>query len=61
MTTYRLLIFEGAEELDFTGPWEVSTTSAMLRDDAGTAVLIAEDRSPVRCEGPARTARPHPG
>ena len=42
MTTYGLLIFDGAEELDFVGPWEVFTTSRMLRDDADTAVLIAE-------------------
>jgi putative intracellular protease/amidase len=32
MTTYGLLIFDGAEELDFTGPWEVFTASSMLRD-----------------------------
>jgi hypothetical protein len=31
MTTYGLLIFDEAEELDFAGPWEVFTTSAMLR------------------------------
>ena len=31
MTTYGLLIFDGAEELDFVGPWEVFTASAMLR------------------------------
>jgi hypothetical protein len=42
MTTYGLLIFDGAEELDFAGPWEVFTVSAMLRDQGDTAVLIAE-------------------
>jgi len=49
MTTYGLLIFDGAEELDFTGPWEVFTASSMLRDHADTAVLIAERPGAVRC------------
>ncbi|MEV8015890.1 DJ-1/PfpI family protein [Streptomyces sp. NPDC086554] len=49
MTTYGLLIFEGAEELDFTGPWEVFTSSSMLRGHADTSVLIAEHPGPVRC------------
>ncbi len=49
MTTYGLLIFDDAEELDFTGPWEVFTASAMLRDHADTALLIAERPGPVRC------------
>ena len=49
MTTYGLLIFDGAEELDFAGPWEVFTTSAMLRESADSAVLIAERSDAVRC------------
>jgi transcriptional regulator GlxA family with amidase domain len=49
MTTYGLLVFDGAEELDFAGPWEVFTTSSMLRDNADVAVLIAERSDPVRC------------
>lgn len=49
MTTYGLLVFDGAEELDFVGPWEVFTTSSMLRDNADVAVLIAERSDPVRC------------
>jgi len=49
MTTYGLLIFDDAEELDFVGPWEVFTASSMLRDGADTAVLIAERPGPVRC------------
>jgi hypothetical protein len=47
MTCYGLLIFDGAEELDFTGPWEVFTASRMLRDDADTVVLVAERQGPV--------------
>jgi putative intracellular protease/amidase len=49
MTSYGLLIFEGAEELDFVGPWEVFTVSSMLRDDADRVMLIAPGPGPVRC------------
>ena len=49
MTTYGLLIFDGAEELDFAGPWEVFTLSAMLRDQGDTAVLPAQRPGAVRC------------
>jgi transcriptional regulator GlxA family with amidase domain len=49
MTTYGVLVFDSAEELDFAGPWEVFTTSSMLRDNADVAVLIAEGPGPVRC------------
>ena len=27
MTTYGLVLFDDAEELDFVGPWEVFTSS----------------------------------
>ncbi|WP_225729027.1 MULTISPECIES: DJ-1/PfpI family protein [unclassified Nocardia] len=49
MTTYGLLIFDNAEELDIVGPWEVLTTSAAQRGHADTAVLIAEQPQPIRC------------
>jgi transcriptional regulator GlxA family with amidase domain len=59
MTSYGLLIFEGAEELDFTGPWEVFTASAMLRDQGDRAVLIAEHPGPVRCSKGMRVLADH--
>ena len=59
MTTYGLLIFDDAEELDFTGPWEVFTASAMLRDHADTALLIAERPGPVRCAKGMRVLPDH--
>src|SRR5580698_7264057 len=59
MTTYGLLIFEGAEELDFTGPWEVFTVSGMLRDGVDSAVLIAERPDPVRCAKGMRVLPDH--
>lgn len=49
MTNYGLLIFDGVEELDFAGPWEVFTMSSMLRDGADTAVLISERAEAIRC------------
>jgi transcriptional regulator GlxA family with amidase domain len=49
MTTFGLLIFDEAEELDFCGPWEVFTASSMLRDFSDQVVLIAEHPDPVRC------------
>jgi len=49
MTTYGLLIFDGAGELDFVGPWEVFTASSMLRDNADTVLLLAERPAAIRC------------
>jgi transcriptional regulator GlxA family with amidase domain len=59
MTTYGLLIFDGAEELDFVGPWEVFTASSMLRDEADTAVLVAEQPGAVRCAKGLRVLPDH--
>jgi len=49
VTSYGLLIFDGAEELDFAGPWEVFTVSAALRAGADSVTLIASGPGPVRC------------
>lgn len=50
---FGLLIFPGAEELDFVGPWEVITSSVMVRHKGeipeGEAFIIAETAEPVRC------------
>ncbi|HEY1970764.1 MAG TPA: DJ-1/PfpI family protein [Pseudonocardia sp.] len=47
------MIFPDAEELDFVGPWEVFTASAMLHQQTGQqpdrVLLIAADNAPVRC------------
>jgi len=59
MTSYGLLIFDDAEELDFVGPWEVFTVSAMIRDQGDTAVLIAEQPGPVRCSKGMRVLPDH--
>ncbi|MFT5732843.1 MAG: transcriptional regulator GlxA family with amidase domain [Planctomycetota bacterium] len=53
MTTYGLLLFPGAEELDFVGPWEVFTGSSMILEESGapadTVVTIGEQPGPIRC------------
>lgn len=59
MTTYGLLTFDGVEELDLVGPWEVFTASSMLRDGADTAVTIAELPRPVRCNKGLRMLPDH--
>ncbi|MFC0627609.1 DJ-1/PfpI family protein [Kribbella deserti] len=59
MTTYGLLLFDVVEELDFAGPWEVFTTSAQLRDGAGSALLLAENPGPVRCSKGMRVLPDH--
>lgn len=63
MTTFGMLLFDGAEELDFVGPWEVMTVSAMLRAQAGepadTVVTVAEHQGPVRCAKGLRVVPDH--
>jgi putative intracellular protease/amidase len=47
--TIGILIFDGAEEMDFVGPWEVMT--AAVNGLPGERVLtIAEKADPVVCE-----------
>ena len=59
MTSYGLLIFDGAEELDFVGPWEVFATSRMLREDDDPVILIAESLDPVLCAKGMRVLPDH--
>jgi transcriptional regulator GlxA family with amidase domain len=53
MTTYGLLVFDGAEALDFVGPWQVfaSSATARAREGAGTdrIVTIAERSGHIHC------------
>ena len=54
MRSIGILIFDGVEELDFVGPWEVFTMANNVAPkfgmDAPFAVhLIAESLTPVRC------------
>ncbi len=47
-TTFGILFFEGTEELDAIGPWEVFTMAAMQRDDIAV-VSISEQGGTVVC------------
>lgn len=63
MTTFGILLFDEAEELDFAGPWEVFTASSMLLERAGqepdTVVTIAESADAVRCAKGLRVLPDH--
>ena len=48
MSTIGILLFDGVEELDFVGPWEVFQVGIML-ESSDRAVTIAEKPGPVRC------------
>ncbi|MFT5291982.1 MAG: transcriptional regulator GlxA family with amidase domain [Planctomycetota bacterium] len=63
MTTIGILLFEGAEELDFVGPWEVFTATSMLREEAGesgdTVVTISQQEGPIPCAKGLRVLADH--
>jgi transcriptional regulator GlxA family with amidase domain len=45
-----IALFDGAEELDWAGPWEVLATWALGWPDDGVEVLtVADTHDPVRC------------
>ena len=48
MSEFRvgIVLFEGAEELDWAGPWEVFTMATMGRDDL-TVGTVAQTAGPV--------------
>jgi transcriptional regulator GlxA family with amidase domain len=54
--TTGILLFDGAEELDFAGPWEVFT---MARTDGDRVVTIAERPEPVRAAKGLRVHADH--
>jgi transcriptional regulator GlxA family with amidase domain len=44
-----IAVFDGAEELDFVGPWEVLTAWRLLYPDDVEVVLVGEKRGAVTC------------
>jgi putative intracellular protease/amidase len=44
-----IAVFEGAEELDFVGPWEVLAAWRFLYPDDVEVILVSEDTVPVTC------------
>ncbi len=47
--TVAFVLFEGAEELDFVGPWEVFTMVAAVAPGEVTAFTVAERAGLVKC------------
>jgi transcriptional regulator GlxA family with amidase domain len=54
--TTGVLLFDGAEELDFAGPWEVFT---MARTEGDRVVTLAERAEPVRAAKGLRVLPDH--
>jgi len=59
MTTTGILIFDGVEELDFAGPWEVLTMAKLLRPDDRIVTIAREPEVPVRCAKGMRVLPDH--
>jgi transcriptional regulator GlxA family with amidase domain len=48
-TRIGLGVFEGVEELDFAGPYEVLTAWSRMSDDGVKVMTVAETEGPVQC------------
>jgi transcriptional regulator GlxA family with amidase domain len=60
MTRIAVAMFEGAEELDFAGPWEVlAAWAAQWPDDGVEVFTIAPTHEPVRCAKGLRVLPDH--
>jgi transcriptional regulator GlxA family with amidase domain len=59
MTTYGIFVFDGVQELDFVGPWEVFNTSSRRRERADTVLLIAERAELIRCSNGMQVMSDH--
>jgi transcriptional regulator GlxA family with amidase domain len=57
-TTYGLVLYDDAEELDFVGPWEVFTMGAQANGE-DRVVTIAERPEAVRCHKGLRVLPDH--
>jgi putative intracellular protease/amidase len=44
-----IAVFDGAEELDFAGPWEVLAAWRFLYPDDVEVVIVGEDTTPLTC------------
>jgi transcriptional regulator GlxA family with amidase domain len=51
-----IAVFEGAEELDFAGPWEVLAAWRFLHPDDVEVVMVGENTEPVTCAKGMRVA-----
>jgi transcriptional regulator GlxA family with amidase domain len=48
VTTYGILVFDDAEELDFAGPQQVFGVSTAIQS-SGNTITLAKSKSPLRC------------
>lgn len=46
---FGILVFNGVEELDFVGPWEMLTVWARLANGPKRPLIVAQTRAPVEC------------
>lgn len=64
-STIAILIFDGAEELDFAGPWEVFTMSNEVRDHTNGAaqkdrvLMVSQHGGEVKCAKGMRVIADH--
>jgi transcriptional regulator GlxA family with amidase domain len=49
MPAVAIAVFEGAEELDFVGPWEVLAAWRYLHPDEASVCLVSDTLEPVAC------------
>jgi transcriptional regulator GlxA family with amidase domain len=49
VTRIAIAVFDGAEELDFVGPWEVLSAWRFLHPDDVDVFLVGDDTAPVTC------------
>ena len=49
MHAVAIAVFEGAEELDFVGPWEVLAAWRYLHPDEVSVSLVGDTLDPVTC------------
>ncbi len=60
MTRIGIFLFDGAEELDWAGPWEVLAAWATLWPDDGVEVFtLARDRETINCAKGLRVLADH--
>jgi transcriptional regulator GlxA family with amidase domain len=60
VTTIAVALFDGAEELDFAGPWEVLAAWATQWPDDGVRVFtVADGEGPVTCAKGMRVVPDH--
>ncbi|HEY7420933.1 MAG TPA: DJ-1/PfpI family protein [Gaiellaceae bacterium] len=49
MPAIAIAVFEGAEELDFVGPWEVFSAWRHLHPDEVSVCLVGDNLEPITC------------